>query len=227
MQQVIVHKMSLLWWVCVNLFLLPIVVYGAGQQAPQGDKLQREASHFNRMYYKGTTFNKRPNVLLMSAIKELPSGKALDLGTGQGRNAVYLAEKGWNVTGIDIAEVGLKQASTLARELGLKINFVNQDAEKFEYGQEQWDLVAAIYFDPRPYLKKIQASLKHGGIAVIEAYHRDATKRYRIGEWVVFESGELRELFKDFEILRYEEVEDIADFGLFRTRLVRLVARKK
>jgi len=217
MQQVIVPKISLPWQVCLSLVLLLIVACTTTQQA----------SRWNQVFSQGTGFNANPNALLVAAIKDLPAGKALDLGTGQGRNAIYLAQKGWEVTGVDISEVGLDQARVRASELGLKLNLVHQNADTFDYGQEQWDLIAVIYFDPRPYAKRIQTSLKPGGIVVIEGYHRNATMTHRIGEWVVFNSGELKELFKGFEVLRYEEVDDVADYGLKPMRLVRLVARKK
>jgi SAM-dependent methyltransferase len=227
MRQVIGRKKASIWPMCVSLGLLLTGACTAVQQRFLDPKVQREAYRYNQVFSSGTGFSTKPNALLVEATKDLRAGKALDLGMGQGRNAIYLAEQGWDVTGVDVAEVGLDQARARARELGLKLTLVLQDANEFDYGREQWDLVAVIYFDPRPYAKKIYSALKPGGVVVVEGFHRDATKKIRIGAGVVFDSGELRELFKGFEVLRYEEVEDVADWGLEKVRLVRLVGRKK
>jgi len=216
-----------IWRVCVYFVLLLTVACGTAQQRPLDPNVQREADRWNETYSSGRGFKAKPNALLVEAAKYLPAGKALDLGVGQGRNAIYLAQHGWDVTGVDITEVGIEQARARARELGLKLTLVLQDADVFNYGREQWDLVTVIYFNPRPYAKRIQTALKPGGVVVVEGYHRNATKKLRISAGVVFDSGELRELFKGFEVLRYEEVEDVADFGLEKVRLVRLVGRKK
>src|SRR5262245_2862747 len=69
----------------------------------------------------GTLFNPEPNALLADSVKDVKPGKALDVGMGQGRNAVYLATKGWDVTGMDPAEVGLAIARQSALETKVRI----------------------------------------------------------------------------------------------------------
>jgi hypothetical protein len=61
---------------------------------------------------------------------------------------------------------------------------------------------------------------------IVEAFHRDATKSGPIGAAVVFDTNELLELFSGLRIVRYEDTEAVADFGLDRTRVVRLAAVK-
>jgi SAM-dependent methyltransferase len=173
----------------------------------------------------GTFFNPKPNALLADAVKGVKPGKALDVGMGQGRNAVYLATLGWDVTGMDPAEVGLAIARRSALEAKVRITPVLQTAEEFDWGEKKWDLIALIYMTPYPrgLEKQIRTSLKPGGLLVVEAFRKDAAKGRKGG----FGTDELKNLFPDFEVLRYEEPVDVSDYRLERAKLVRLVARKK
>jgi SAM-dependent methyltransferase len=172
------------------------------------------------------SFNTEPSRFLVEALPGRKPGTALDLGMGQGRNAVYLARQGWQVTGVDVSDVGIAQAREQARKAGVSIHTVLQDADSFDFGRSRWDLVAVIYFPPRAYIARIRESLRPGGLVVVEGFHRDAARRRRIGPGVVFDSGELPRLFEGFRVLRYEEVTDVADWGKQQTRLVRLLAQK-
>src|SRR5262245_7056977 len=146
---------------------------------------------------------------------------------GQGRNAIHLARLGWDVTGMDPAEVGLAQARAAALAAKVRITPVLQTAEEFDWGEGRWDLIAFIYSGVRGLEKKARAALKPGGLVVVEAFHRDAARGRQIGAGVVFETGELKALFRGLEVVRYEEPADVADYGQEKVRLVRLVARKK
>jgi SAM-dependent methyltransferase len=188
-----------------------------------------EVDRWNNVFRTGagTRFNPNANALLADAVKGVKPGKALDVGMGQGRNAVYLAKHGWDVTGMDPAEVGLAIARRSALEAKVRITPVLQTAEEFDWGENRWDLIAVIYGNPRGLEKQIRASLKPGGLLVIEAFHKDAAKGRKIGAGVLFETGELKKLLLDFEVVRYEEPEAISDYGLAKSKLVRLIARKK
>lgn len=80
-----------------------------------------EAELYNQLYAARPEFNTRPNPLLVDATEGLRPGQALDVGMGQGRNSLYLARKGWTVTGFDVAEVGLKKAREQATAEGVTI----------------------------------------------------------------------------------------------------------
>lgn len=175
----------------------------------------------------GTSFNAKPNALLADAVVGVKPGRALDVGMGQGRNTIHLARLGWDVTGMDPAEVGLAIARQSALAAKVRITPVLQTAEEFAWGENQWDLIAVIYMNARGFEDRIRTSLKTGGLLVVEGFHKDATKGGPIGAGVVWESGELKALLPEFEIVRYEEPEAVADYGLNTVRLVRLVARKK
>lgn len=108
-----------------------------------------EAEPYNRIYSEPPRFNTKPNQLLVDALEGLKPGKALDVAMGQGRNALFLARNGWTVTGFDVAEVGLQKAEEQAAASGLKIQCILASDEEFDFGREQWDLIAIIYTPSR------------------------------------------------------------------------------
>jgi len=144
---------------------------------------------------------------------------------GSGRNAICLAKRGWDVTGIDRAEGALAVARQQATEQGVKITPVLQSAEEFDWGRDRWDLIALLYFHAvRENMTNVRESVKPGGFVVMEAFMAPPGSR---GGGVYYRPGELRKLFTEgFTILRYEETEGVADYGQKTTQLVRLVARK-
>jgi len=190
-----------------------------------------EKDRWNRVYSSPQPiFNNSPNALLVEAVRGRRPGTALDLGMGQGRNALFLAQQGWTVTGVDISDVALNQARQQAEKLNVKLTTFLQDAKDFDFGTERWDLVALIYFPARPYVARIRQGLRPGGIVVVEAFHRDSGEKRRLGDGVVFGSNDLVKLFEDFRVLHYEDVLAPSDWNPSGSReparLVRLVAQK-
>jgi SAM-dependent methyltransferase len=153
-------------------------------------------------------------------------GTALDVGMGQGRNAIWLAQQAWQVTGFDPAEKAVALALQNASKLGVKLATEIKGIEDFDFGENKWDLIVLSYVGARGMNEKIQRSLRPGGIIVLEAFHRDATRGRPIGSGVVFDSGELPALFRDLRVVLYEEPVAAGDFGQERVRLVRLCAEK-
>ncbi len=171
-------------------------------------------------------FNTKPNAFLVDMTKGLNPGKALDVGMGQGRNAIYLAQQGWDVTGFDPADKAVAAAQEQARALGVKLNALVLRDDEFTFGTEQWDLVVLSYVSVRPVAARVYEALRPGGLVIVEGFHRDATKTASIGGGVVYDTNELLTLFNRFRVVRYEDSEGVGDFGLEKTRLVRLVAQK-
>jgi SAM-dependent methyltransferase len=147
---------------------------------------------------------------------------------GDGRNSIALAQKGWQVTGFDIAAAGVREANEKVARLGLKLTAMVQREQQFDFGTNRWDLVVLTYQPFRDILNRVKTSLKDGGVVVIENFHRD-TRRYRlIGDAGVLRDNEALQLFSDFRILRYEDVDAKPDWGIEFpiNRLVRLLAQK-
>jgi len=172
-------------------------------------------------------FNTNPNAFLVEVIKGRTAGTALDVGMGQGRNAIYLAQQGWTVTGFDPADKAVAQANATAAKLGVKLNAVVQGEEDFDFGENRWDLIVLSYVGAREFVDRVVRSLKPGGIVVVEGFHRDVTKTTPVGGAVVFDTNELPRLFSKLRVLRYEDVEAKNDFGMNLNRAVRLLAQKE
>jgi tellurite methyltransferase len=179
-----------------------------------------------------TPFSKEPSAFLVSSIKDVKPGKALDVATGQGRNAVYLATKGWDVTGFDISEVGLKAANENAAKAGVKITTLKARFEDFDYGTARWDLICFIYVPTEltvdsKFIARIRTALKPGGLMLFTRKFRSLSPA--VPEPSLTESEKMNALLKawsDLQIVFYEETVGVGEWFLFRGRIVQLLARK-
>lgn len=182
---------------------------------------REEGEFYDKIYAEGPRFNPEPNRLLVEAAGLRPPGRALDVGIGQGRNAIYLARKGWEVTGFDVSKVGLDQARAAAKQLRLPLEAVLSGDEQFDFGREQWDLIAVLYALEKRSVRRAREALRQGGLLVLESGRK-------VGKGLPFEyeSGELRRILQGFKLLKYEEVEDVADWDLKRVPLVRVIAER-
>lgn len=184
---------------------------------------------FNTIYLSPTPrFNTNPNALLVSAVERRRPGRALDVAMGQGRNAVFLAIKGWDVTGFDVADEGLRIAQRNAERAGVKLHAVLQSDEDFDFGTARWDLVVITYA-PVPlttgnYVKKLRDALRSGGAVVIESFASDSLSLNR--RPVDIDPRELRRAFEGFRIVHFEDTFAIPDWGNAQTRVARLIAEK-
>ncbi|HSW48688.1 MAG TPA: methyltransferase domain-containing protein, partial [Bryobacteraceae bacterium] len=101
-------------------------------------KERREELHpffFDRTYSSDAPrFRTDPNALLVEAVRDRKPGRALDVHMGQGRNAVYLASQGWDVTGFDFSEEGVRAAREAARQAGVPLTAIVRRHEEFDFG---------------------------------------------------------------------------------------------
>lgn len=173
---------------------------------------------------KDYVFGKDPAEFLVKFVDKLPKGRALDIATGEGRNAVYLAKKGFLVEGVDISVVGLRKARKLAAENGVKIQTVNADLNKYHVKPNTYTTIINFYYLQRSLFPEIKAGLKPGGIVVFETYTIAQAKNPGGKSWekeYLLEPGELKRAFSDLEILHYSETND------GKNAIASLVARKK
>ena len=171
-------------------------------------------------------FNTNPNAFLVEMVKDRKPGTALDVGMGQGRNAIWLAQQGWSVTGFDPADRAVELARQTAQRRGLRLNTEIATEESFDFGENRWDVILLSYVGVHGVTEKVQRALKPGGLVVVEAFHRDAAQGRPVGGGVVFDTGELVKLFPTLRVVRYEEPIATADFGLQRVRVVRYCAER-
>jgi SAM-dependent methyltransferase len=176
--------------------------------------IEQERQLWNDTYREPRTFP--PSAFLIETVKGLAPGRALDVGMGQGRNALYLASQGWHVTGIDISDEGIRQARAAAAARKLSIDTILQDVSS-------WDLVLLIYTGDD--VAKIRRSLKPGGLLLSERFHVEANPR--IGTT----PEELAKLYGDgFQILHNDVVTEVSVWGNRHhdpTKVVHFAARKR
>ena len=171
------------------------------------------------------TFRAEPNALLAEAIRGRSPGAALEPCMGEGRNAVYLAEQGWDVTGFDVSETGLAKARARAAAAGVRLDAVRETSEDFDLGVSRWALIALIYapvVEPA-YLERLKRALEPGGIIVVESF---ASARAAARRPVDIDPDDLRSAFSDFAVLRFEDTTGVPDWDQRPARVVRFVAEK-
>jgi predicted O-methyltransferase YrrM len=171
-------------------------------------------------------FNVMPNAFLTQIAERRTPGAALDVGMGQGRNAIWLARQGWQVTGFDPAAQALAIAQQNAKSLGLSLHTIEARDDTFDWGENRWDLILMSYAgcDPANAVR-IERALKPGGVLVVEAFHTDAAKTFKIGGSLCG-TGQLPHMFQGLRTVRYEEPVALPDFGQARMRIVRFAAEK-
>lgn len=133
-------------------------------------------------YRSGDVWGAAPNRLVAELVADLPRGRALDLGSGQGRNALWLAELGHDVTGLDLSPVAVDQARATAAERGLDVRFEAVDLASWDPGEQVWDLVVLSYLQldestRRLVHAKAAQAVAPGGRLILVAHHRDNLER--------------------------------------------------
>jgi SAM-dependent methyltransferase len=169
---------------------------------------------WNEVYTKRQERAFPHNKFLAEMIKGRLPGKALDIGMGEGRNALFLATQGWEVTGFDISDVGVTLAQEAAQKRGVKLEALVEDADRFDYGRQRWDLVVGMYMHAviTRNAEKIMDSLKPGGIIVVEGFHRDLNRQSVQGGYIGYQSNELLKACDRLRVLYYEDTVAAADW---------------
>ena len=124
---------------------------------------------------KDYIYGTQANDFLVANVALLPRSKVLCLADGEGRNSVYLASLGYDVTAVDNSLVGLEKAQKLAAIKGVTINTVHADLATYDLGTQQWDGIVSIFCHLPPNFrldlhKKIYPALTVGGVLLLEAY---------------------------------------------------------
>ena len=123
-----------------------------------------------------------PNHFVTEEVTALAAGRAIDLGTGEGRNAIWLAERGWQVTAVDFSAAGLARAGRLAAERGGSVDWVQADLLDYKPAPGGYDLVLVVYIHlPSASLARIfraaAAAVAPGGTLLVIGHDRDNITR--------------------------------------------------
>ena len=153
-------------------------------------------------------------------------GRALDVAMGTGRNALYLASLGYEVTGIDVSGVAVERCRSEAARRAVHVDAVQADLEAYELPPAAYDIVIDFYYLQRELTPALAAALRPGGVLVFESF---TTEQRRFGwgpqqDEFLLRPGELRSLFPALEVLAYREGVVESDRG--KKAVAGLVARK-
>ena len=168
----------------------------------------------DRYRERGAVFGSEPNRFLVEVVAGLVPGTALDLGCGQGRNALWLASRGFEVTGLDLSPVAIEQAREVAAEQGLDATFETVDLVTWKPDGQVWDLVLLAYIHlPEDMRKAVHAAavsaVAPGGRIVVIAHHLDNLEAGSGGpsnpDWL-FTETQLEDDFSSLDIVRNERV---------------------
>lgn len=169
-----------------------------------------------RFQEQGFAYGEEPNDFLLSCAAALTRGKALSLGEGEGRNAVYLAKLGFEVTAVDFSEVGLQKARALAQQQGVQIRCICTDLANFDISSERWHLVVSIFSQPESAVRQrlygqLTQSLHSGGAFILESkVEIGATAKDRYPGLDV-----LREEIGQMRVIRAHEAERVLSEGRY------------
>jgi len=155
----------------------------------------------------------------------LPRGKVLDIACGRGRNALYLAQRGFSVTAVDLSEEALDQLRKEAVNRGLAIQTRLQDLESaVDLPDGPFDTVLCFFYLQRSLLPALRAAVRPGGVAVVRTFSRagDFPGEIRVPEFAL-DAGELLWFFDGWDILLHEEGLEPSNKG---GGLAGIVARK-
>jgi SAM-dependent methyltransferase len=165
-----------------------------------------------------------PSRLLRRWLPLLRRGRALDVATGLGRNAIFLAQQGYNVDAVDIAPIGLAEAARRARRARVRVRWIEADLDDYAVPVARYALVLNAFFLKRRLIPVLRRAVRPGGVCVIETHLQGDEAGGPRGKAHRLRRGELLRWFRGWEILEVGE-------GLFvedgRPRLLgRIVARR-
>lgn len=161
---------------------------------------------WNQLYKPGPyAFGETANAFLRGKIEGLPPGKVLLPGEGEGRNAVFCAEKGWKVSAFDLSPQGKAKAKDLAGQHNVDIDYKVGDIGELTYPKAHFDALVMIFAQFMPedrydYHRKLLSFLKPGGFLILQGHARpkenEADMRY-----------DVEELKEDFKEIRFGQIE--------------------
>ncbi|GLU55385.1 methyltransferase [Dyadobacter frigoris] len=201
-------------------------------------------SRWNERYSnEGFAYGEEPNNYLKEELTKLPVGKILFPAEGEGRNAVFAAKLGWNVSAFDISSEGKSKALKLAEKNNVSIDYQVGELQTLNFESEQFDAIALIYAHfpaniKSLYHKTFDKYLKKGGTIIFEAFSKNHLEYIAANEKVggpkdiesLFSTDEIKSDFANYEIIELLETEIELKEGIFHNgkgSVIRFVGRKK
>ena len=176
-----------------------------------------ERDLWNREYSRGTHASREPDPFLLNAYRDFvdpiypQSGRALDLAGGTGRHAVWLAERGWRVTVVDVSEVAMAQLKRNAESRGLDVESVLADlstpAGRKQLDKHRYDMILVFFYLERKLFPALMRALKPGGVLIYKTYTVEQLRfaggpRHPLH---LLRPNELLRVFRGLRVLHYRE----------------------
>ena len=175
---------------------------------PERQVTEADRDKWDRRYADGTYRSRTyPSPFLVEQLPNLPGGRALDIACGAGRNALCLAEAGYDVEAMDISGVAIGQARAAARERGLEVDWRIADLDGFKPPPRRFDLITVIRYTNREMMERLPEGLADGGMLLVEHHLRtDAPVHGPTSHTFRLAPNELIDLYHDrLRVLFYDE----------------------
>jgi 2-polyprenyl-3-methyl-5-hydroxy-6-metoxy-1,4-benzoquinol methylase len=194
--------------------------------------------HWDERYSAETyIYGTHPNAWFAAKLDGLTPGKLLLPAEGEGRNAVYAATKGWDVTAFDQSVEGRKKALKLMADKGVNIEYNIHDLTEFDSKKEHFDAIALIFVHMPVEIRttvhqKLLKSLKPGGYMILEAFTKSQIKNNTGGprtEELLYECEQIKQDFLSLELIERAELTVHLDEGPLHqgeANVIRLFAKK-
>jgi SAM-dependent methyltransferase len=176
--------------------------------------MNEERENWNERYRTGEFAPpETPSPLLRNAVGSLPEGRALDIATGTGRNALLLAEQDYEVDAIDISDEALEVARERAAERSLSINWIRSAIDDYGFPERAYDVIMVGFYTLPHRLPAVKEALAPGGVLLYEHHLRsaDPVERGPSSDRYRFRSNDLLHSCLDLTILHYEEQTRVED----------------
>jgi SAM-dependent methyltransferase len=179
--------------------------------AMSGDAEMTAAQWDARYESEPELWTKEPNAPLAQLAGELEPGRALDVGAGDGRNAIWLATQGWTVTAIDLSAVALQRAGERAAARDTHVECIVADWHEHDFGEEAFELVVVSFMHPRPddreaLFERVARALVPGGHAfVVGVVLADHGRRGPPDAERLYTPERVRRALRGLEVVRCEE----------------------
>jgi SAM-dependent methyltransferase len=192
-------------------------------------KMKEDQKRWDKKYLERMPdLDQGSNTILKKYLRILPKGRALDLAAGEGRNALFLAENGFEAEAVDVSPVAITRVRKSAKVRGVKVKAVVADLDTYRIPPGHYDVILNFYFLDRRLIPRIKKGLKKGGMVVYETYTAEQKKLGTGGpgqDKYVLKPNELLRLFRGFHVLFYRE--GVFKEGGKRRAIASLIARKQ
>jgi SAM-dependent methyltransferase len=172
----------------------------------------KEKSHWDSKYAEGLPSLREPDPFFIFAYQQFveplfpKAGMALDLACGLGRHALWLANRNWQVCGVDLSEVAIRELNHAPLKLNVRLDLIGGDASDYKFEPPRFDLIVLFYHNDRSLFTQLVSALNPGGLLICKLSLRwETAARLTTVTTDPLNKNELPSLFPDFDALYHWE----------------------